>query len=389
MDLEKFIEKSKNIHADIFDYSLFEYTGSKTKSILICKKCGCQFLTTPSNNLIGNNCKNCDNIKKGSEYSKTVLESKYPNWRFDFSLYKNRDSEIKYICENKHEGTSTFKNLNRYNVCKKCILDEKLSKNDLEILEYNENLKCKCKNCGFIKEDSFRNLKNYKCKYCILLKESDLLRNKEVFLLEINGNDLYLECKNNHKYKQNRRNLLANKNCNECYRNKFNKEYILEKFTEIHGNYYKYNLDNYKSVKNKIEITCSKGHIFHQTVSNHLQGKGCPICRESIGERSISIYLDSNKIKYNRQQKFDDCKYLNQLVFDFYLPELNICIEYDGIQHFKPISIFGGSEEFEKTKIRDEIKNKYCLENSIKLYRISYEDDIKESLNLIFNYVNK
>jgi hypothetical protein len=33
MDLETFIEKSKKIHDDNFNYSKFEYTGSKNKSI--------------------------------------------------------------------------------------------------------------------------------------------------------------------------------------------------------------------------------------------------------------------------------------------------------------------------------------------------------------------
>lgn len=40
----------------------------------------------------------------------------------------------------------------------------------------------------------------------------------------------------------------------------------------------------------------------------------------------------------------------NTLPFDFYLPYYNTCIEYDGVQHFKPIDYFGGEKEFELRK---------------------------------------
>jgi very-short-patch-repair endonuclease len=128
---------------------------------------------------------------------------------------------------------------------------------------------------------------------------------------------------------------------------------------------------------------CIKGHVFKQKVSNHLQGKGCNICRESLGERIISIFLENNNIKYTRQKKFKECKYLSLLPFDFYLDDFNILIEYDGIQHFEPVSVFGGKEEFEKTKIRDKIKNEYCFKNNIRLFRISYLDDINIELSRI------
>lgn len=116
MDLETFIEKSKKIHGDNFNYSKFEYTGSKNKSILICNKCNIEFLTTPSNNLIGSKCKKCHKIKISVEYSKDMLRIKYPNWNFNFNLYEDRDSIIQYTCENNHKGESNYRNLSRYNV---------------------------------------------------------------------------------------------------------------------------------------------------------------------------------------------------------------------------------------------------------------------------------
>ena len=72
------------------------------------------------------------------------------------------------------------------------------------------------------------------------------------------------------------------------------------------------------------------------------------------------------------QYKFDDCKFKYVLPFDFYLPQYNCCIEFDGEQHYKIIKHFGGFDKFVDTKIRDTIKNEYCKNNDIKLIRISY-----------------
>ncbi len=61
--------------------------------------------------------------------------------------------------------------------------------------------------------------------------------------------------------------------------------------------------------------------------------------------------------------------------FDFYLPNLNICIEFDGRQHYNiDNSYFGGEEEFLRIKERDGIKNQYCKDNDITLIRIPYWD---------------
>ena len=46
---------------------------------------------------------------------------------------------------------------------------------------------------------------------------------------------------------------------------------------------------------------------------------------------------ETNNINYIREKRFKDCKNIKPLPFDFYLPEKNICIEYDGEHHFKSI----------------------------------------------------
>ena len=64
-------------------------------------------------------------------------------------------------------------------------------------------------------------------------------------------------------------------------------------------------------------------------------------------------------------------KFLQGLEYDIYIPSLNLAIEYDGAQHHRAISIFGGEDGFEKTKARDKKKNKISEQNTIHLIRLN------------------
>ena len=123
------------------------------------------------------------------------------------------------------------------------------------------------------------------------------------------------------------------------------------------------------------------GHEWLAKPNNILNGYGCPKCNESKGEKQIASLLDSKYVAYERQKKFKDCCDINPLPFDFYLPDYNMAIEYDGLQHFKPIKHFGGNKAFEYTFKHDKIKNEYCKNNGISLLRIPYYKNVEEELN--------
>ena len=125
---------------------------------------------------------------------------------------------------------------------------------------------------------------------------------------------------------------------------------------------------------------------FLQNIYNHKNGTGCPVCKESKGEKIITNFLKENKIHYIPQKKFDSCINKRKLPFDFYLPDYNICIEYDGKQHFEINDFFGGLESFEMVKINDKIKTDYCFDNNITLIRINKEN-IKDKLNNFLNNI--
>ena len=133
-----------------------------------------------------------------------------------------------------------------------------------------------------------------------------------------------------------------------------------------------------------VKIICPEHGEFNQTPNKHLNGRGCPKCRYSKGEKKIYSILVKKDIKFETQKKFIDCKYKRFLKFDFYIPHINTCIEFDGEQHTRPINYWGGEKEFKKTQKRDQIKNEYCEKNNIKLYRIKYNENIEKILNFLF-----
>ena len=166
-------------------------------------------------------------------------------------------------------------------------------------------------------------------------------------------------------------NFSKGRRCSECY--KFKK--LSQKDVSDFLNNFGYDLiGEYKSANEKIKILCPEGHVYHATYGHFYDGKRCPHCKKSTGEIRISEYLKRNNINFSDEyivNKVDGVQYLR---FDFYIEELNTMIEYDGQQHFEPVKKFGGQEAFERTQYRDNIKNKYCLENGINLIRIPYWD---------------
>lgn len=155
------------------------------------------------------------------------------------------------------------------------------------------------------------------------------------------------------------------------------KEFLI-KSKNCHGEKYDYSLVEYKNARTKVKIICKTHGVFEQAPQHHTNGVGCPSCNESKGERQIVKILNNMKIEFKREKRFEDCRFKNPLPFDFYLPILNTCIEYDGMHHFRKWDRFGGQKSLDKQTIKDQIKNEYCKNNTIKLIRIRYDDNINQ-----------
>ena len=101
---------------------------------------------------------------------------------------------------------------------------------------------------------------------------------------------------------------------------------------------------------------------------DHCQCRQCSQ-RESSGEKIIREFLEKHNISFIQEYYTTDCCDKRLLPFDFYLPDYNLIIEFDGRQHFEPIY---GEQCLINTQRHDKIKNQYCLEHNIELIRIPY-----------------
>lgn len=108
----------------------------------------------------------------------------------------------------------------------------------------------------------------------------------------------------------------------------------------------------------------------HDLITGNTRSCGCKR-NKSYGEIKIASILKENNINFIREYTPDTLSFKGR--FDFYLPELNIIIEYDGIQHFQQgKGVFDNEEKFQKTQISDAIKTQWCIDNNIHLIRIPY-----------------
>lgn len=122
------------------------------------------------------------------------------------------------------------------------------------------------------------------------------------------------------------------------------------------------------------QCDCGNPNLVYVRTSDLLKERiiSCGCSKESRGELKIKAILSNKGIDFIAQKTFDGCKYKAKLKFDFYLPDYNCCIEYDGEQHFKESTLC--SDTLEERQYRDRIKNQYCKDNNIKLIRIQYTD---------------
>lgn len=127
-----------------------------------------------------------------------------------------------------------------------------------------------------------------------------------------------------------------------------------------------------------------KIRFFHDLISK--RNRGCPKCYKfkSRGEQAIQQYLEEHQIKYIPQKTFSPLN-KSKYRFDFFLPDYNLAIEYQGEQHYRDNGYF--RDGLDIIQERDNIKKQYCLKNNIELLEISYKQfkNISNILSSRFN----
>ncbi len=253
---------------------------------------------------------------------------------------------------------------------------------------------CGCPNCGRIEQVKKQRKPLEKFLADAISLHNDRYDYSKFEYINDSTNGIIV-CKIHGEFEQTPNNHLHGHGCKKCGRviSALKTKKSLEQFVmdakSVHGSKYDYSKFEYINDSTKGIIICKIHGEFLQKTNNHLNGHGCSICKESKGESLITLFLKKYEIFYKREYKFVDCKNTLPLPFDFYLPNHNICIEFDGRQHYKAIDYFGGKNSLAKTQENDQIKTQYCLNNNIKLIRISYLEikQINDILDLHLEYL--
>jgi hypothetical protein len=303
---EEFVQRSKEIHGDKYDYSKVEYVNARTDVCLTCK-IHSDFLVTPDNH-IGkeSGCPRCAGIAIGKANSERLLGTTH-NY-FAPSLQKRTAA---FLEKSRMVHGDTF---------------------DYSKTVYRSNkhvIVVGCRKHGDFQTLPGRHARGAGCPICAI---------------------------------EGRRTQ---------------QEDFISRSIIIHGEKYDYSKVDYHTGTEKVVIVCPKHGAFLQSPSKHLAGKGCLACSESHGEREIAKWLDCNSIAYEREKIFSGCVNPttgHKLKFDFFIPDKNLCVEFDGEQHSveRQSGIFRGS--LEKIKQRDGIKNEFCKSSGIRLLRIPHTE---------------
>jgi len=362
----EFIQKSTMMNNCRYSYSNVIYKNARTNVVITCIKHG-NFSQNPSVHLHQKSgcpkCKSYANgvLKKSNTHDFTEKSIIVHGATYDYSLveYENNQKKVKIICSSHGEFSQTPANHLFGSGCKQCA-------------------DCKSSKALVLGLKSFSD----KAK----MTHGDKYNYSSVNYINT-ATKVKIICSSHGEFSQTPNSHFQGNGCPRCSgKAKYNKKKFLLRAMEVHGNRYKYTAIG-KNITNrtKINIDCLKHGIFEQSIDAHINKKqGCPVCNTSKGELLIQEYLTLRKIKFFPQKTFNDCinpKTGKKLYFDFYVDELNTCIEYDGEQHEKSIAHWGGERGFTKRKELDSIKNDYCVKNDISLIRIRFDEKINLKLN--------
>lgn len=171
------------------------------------------------------------------------------------------------------------------------------------------------------------------------------------------------------------------------------KENFIKDSIRVHGDLYTYDKVIYVSNKVPLIVTCKLHGDFPVRPDNHTKenGTGCPMCKQSKGEKKIYDLLVKLGINFIQEYKIPNFNFR----YDFYLPDYNILIEYDGALHFKAVEHFGGEAHLNLTKYRDLMKNRLAKKYGYRLIRLKYLDinnlelQLLKKISITYRYIYK
>jgi predicted nucleic acid-binding Zn-ribbon protein len=357
---EEVLKNILEIHGELYDLSNVIYVNKRTKIELKCKIHG-SFLSSLDQVYRGQGCPVCGksnaakkrrvNFASFIDSAQKIHDNKY---EYDELSYSKISAAVKIRC---HEHGWFKQNA------------------DVHI-----NQQQGCPDCGRISQISKRKMSRDE----FVDKASDIHSSSNFDFTKVdyknNHTKVQIRCPKHGLFFPTPSNLLQGSGCPTCGIEKVHEEQMkdLESFVadskKVHGLKYDYSLVNYTGGKRTVQIICVNHGPFKQTPNAHQRGNGCPNCNTSRGEEKVKMILKNLDINFEQQYTFSKLVDKRKLKCDFFLPDFNLVIEFNGRQHYEPVNRFGGFKGFKETQRRDQIKRKFMKENNIDLLEIHYSE---------------
>ena len=286
LSTKEFIDRSREVHGDKYDYSASVYINAHVKIKIICKEHG-EFFQLPFSHY-GNKqgCPKCSHVRtslrcKFSTEDFIKKAQSIHNDRYDYSesVYDGTDTPLTIICKLHGKFQQTPTSHYTGSNCPTCA-------------RYSENRKVGLRE--FIKRSN--EIHQNKYDYSV----SNYLSSKE---------DINIICKKHGVFTQRAGHHMNGSGCPDCYteslpeRLRLTKEEFVERAVNLYGDIYSYEQVEYETGDSRINVKCNKHGIFNVRAATFLGGYGCHSCSrerrelQKISYHSVYILICDDIVK--------------------------------------------------------------------------------------------
>lgn len=351
------------------EYELLgEYTKTHDKTTFKHLKCNREFEMTPHNFLAGQRCPHCryQSAKRGGkktfdQVAKEVTQLSKGEYKV-LPPYVNSKIKMEFIhlsCGNHFK--MKFNAFQQGQRCPICASKHRSKLRTMTNVEFVKRVESTWGNdytllSKYVNSDTPIKVKHNKCGNIYMTRPTDFIRGHGCLRCS------YIE--RAPKIGVNQRTPLSE--VKKSIKDTLGSQYVvLTRDSDYRGN------RQHISIKH---LTC--GHVYKARYSDiQCHHTGCPYCNSPKGELIISKILNTLNINYEAQKTFDDLKDKSYLSYDFYIPDKNILIEYQGLQHYQPVEYFGGDSQFTLQQQHDKLKLEYAKTHNYNLITVPYTEN--------------
>lgn len=365
---ESFIERSRLIHGDKYDYSKVEYKNMNEKVCIVCHEQDSygnehgEFWQYANNHVKGRGCPKCGgNHRKTSEEFVQECQTKYPDLNIIYNKveYKNNTTPVIFICPEHGEFTMWPDSALNHLECPECQKKRLHNKFAYTTEKYIELAK-----------------QVHGDKYDYSKVDYTVSENKVCII-----------CPEHGEFWQIAKEHLTGRGCPKCgdkrlwdNRERMTTEKYIEKAQKMYAHKnIDYSKTLYTGAHDKLTFICKEHGEFQQDAYSHLDGCGCPVCSIEKGksnkEEELYQYIKS---VYNGKIRKNDRLTINPLELDITLPNENLSFELDGLYWHSEVKISDPNYHLSKTE--------QCKEKGITLIHI-FEDEYDNKKEIVYSKI--